>query len=220
MPKLSAGLLLYRVRDGVVEVLIAHPGGPFWARKDDGAWSIPKGEYAQGEDPWAAAQREFEEEIGSAPPAGPRIESGPGQAARRQGRHRVRGAGRPRPRRCAQQYLRTRMAKGLRANRRPSRRSTGSSGSRWRRPGPSCSKASVALLDQLDGRPRAGRFAGGLTNLAYVHTHADAAHARRPVHGSTRIPLYPQTISTFPTTTAGRCGWPGCKTARPTPTRC
>ena len=57
MPKLSAGLLLYRVRDGVVEVLIAHPGGPFWARKDDGAWSIPKGEYTEGENPLAAAKR-------------------------------------------------------------------------------------------------------------------------------------------------------------------
>jgi predicted NUDIX family NTP pyrophosphohydrolase len=77
MPKLSAGLLLYRVRDDVVEVLIGHPGGPFWARKDDGAWSIPKGEYAQGEDPWAAAQREFEEEIGLPPPDGPRIEFPP-----------------------------------------------------------------------------------------------------------------------------------------------
>ena len=51
MPKLSAGLLLYRARAGVVEVLIAHPGGPFWARKDDGAWSIPKGEYDDGGDP-------------------------------------------------------------------------------------------------------------------------------------------------------------------------
>ena len=77
MPKLSAGLLLYRVRGEVVEVLIAHPGGPFWARKDDGAWSIPKGEYAQDEDPWAAAQREFEEEVGSTPPAGPRIDLAP-----------------------------------------------------------------------------------------------------------------------------------------------
>ena len=76
MPKLSAGLLLYRVRDGVVEVLIAHPGGPFWARKDDGAWSIPKGEYAQGEDPWAAAQRVSTD-----------------QATQRQGRHRIRSAG-------------------------------------------------------------------------------------------------------------------------------
>lgn len=76
MPKLSAGLLLYRVRDGGVEVLIGHPGGPFWARKDDGAWSIPKGEYTDGEDPWAAAQREFEEEVGWAPPAGPRVDLG------------------------------------------------------------------------------------------------------------------------------------------------
>jgi predicted NUDIX family NTP pyrophosphohydrolase len=74
VPKLSAGLLLFRVRDGIVEVLIGHPGGPFWARKDDGAWSILKGEYAHGEDPWAAAQREFEEEVGLAPPTGPRID--------------------------------------------------------------------------------------------------------------------------------------------------
>ena len=79
MPKLSAGLLLYRGRAGVVDVLIAHPGGPFWARKDDGAWSIPKGEYADGDDPWAAAQREFEEEVGLRPPAGPRIDLTPVQ---------------------------------------------------------------------------------------------------------------------------------------------
>ncbi|OBF80685.1 NTP pyrophosphohydrolase [Mycobacterium sp. 852002-51163_SCH5372311] len=77
MPKLSAGLLLYRVRAGVVEVLIAHPGGPFWARKDDGAWSIPKGEYDDGDDPWVAAQREFSEELGLAVPSGPRIDFGP-----------------------------------------------------------------------------------------------------------------------------------------------
>jgi predicted NUDIX family NTP pyrophosphohydrolase len=77
MPKLSAGLLLYRVADGGVEVLIAHPGGPFWARKDEGAWSIPKGEYLDGEDPWAVAQREFEEELGMAPPVGPRIDFAP-----------------------------------------------------------------------------------------------------------------------------------------------
>lgn len=77
MPKLSAGLLLYRVRDDVVEVLIGHPGGPFWARKDNGVWSIPKGEYDDGEDPWAAGQREFEEEIGLPPPSGPRIELPP-----------------------------------------------------------------------------------------------------------------------------------------------
>jgi predicted NUDIX family NTP pyrophosphohydrolase len=77
MPKLSAGLLLYRITDGEVEVLIGHPGGPFWARKDEGAWSIPKGEYVDGEDPWTVAQREFEEELGKTPPDGPRIEFAP-----------------------------------------------------------------------------------------------------------------------------------------------
>ena len=77
MPKLSAGLLLYRVTDGVVEVLIGHPGGPFWAKKDDGAWSIPKGEYTDGEDPWTAAQREFREELGFPPPEGQRIDFAP-----------------------------------------------------------------------------------------------------------------------------------------------
>ncbi len=77
MPKLSAGLLLYRITDGLVEVLIGHPGGPFWARKDDGAWSIPKGEYVEGEDPWTVAQREFEEELGKRPPDGPRIDFAP-----------------------------------------------------------------------------------------------------------------------------------------------
>ncbi|MCP2625284.1 NUDIX domain-containing protein [Mycolicibacterium smegmatis] len=77
MPKLSAGVLLYRVVDDVVEVLIAHPGGPFWARRDDGAWSVPKGEYTDDEDPWAAAQREFAEELGSPPPDGPRRELTP-----------------------------------------------------------------------------------------------------------------------------------------------
>ena len=71
-PKLSAGLLLYRRGnqddDDLLEVLLGHMGGPFWARKDDGAWSIPKGEYEPGEDPFVAAKREFEEELGSAPP--------------------------------------------------------------------------------------------------------------------------------------------------------
>jgi predicted NUDIX family NTP pyrophosphohydrolase len=77
VPKLSAGLLLYRIVDGEPEVLIGHPGGPFWARKDDGAWSIPKGEYTEGEDPWTVAQREFEEELGKKTPAGPRIDFAP-----------------------------------------------------------------------------------------------------------------------------------------------
>jgi len=76
MAKLSAGVLLHRTRNDVVEVLIAHPGGPFWARKDNGAWSIPKGEYSEDEDPWAAAQREFSEELGLPVPAGPRFDLG------------------------------------------------------------------------------------------------------------------------------------------------
>lgn len=67
----SAGLLLYRISPrGAVEVLIAHPGGPFWARRDDAAWSVPKGEYLAGEDPLDAAYREFEEEVGLETPAG------------------------------------------------------------------------------------------------------------------------------------------------------
>lgn len=69
MPKTSAALLLYRHRESV-EVLIAHMGGPFWARKDAGAWSIPKGEYEVDEEPLAAALREFAEEMGSPPPPG------------------------------------------------------------------------------------------------------------------------------------------------------
>jgi len=67
LPKQSAGILLYRVSQGAVEVLLVHPGGPFWAKKDLGAWSIPKGEYQQGEDPLAVALREFEEETGHRP---------------------------------------------------------------------------------------------------------------------------------------------------------
>ena len=63
----SAGVLLFRRRTGVLEVLIAHPGGPFWANRDEGAWSIPKGEIDDGEDPEEAAKREFAEEIGVAP---------------------------------------------------------------------------------------------------------------------------------------------------------
>ncbi|UOE44196.1 NUDIX domain-containing protein [Agromyces larvae] len=69
MPQRSAGLLLVRRRPGL-EVFIAHLGGPFWARKTEGAWSIPKGEVGPGEDDAAAARREFAEEIGTAPPEG------------------------------------------------------------------------------------------------------------------------------------------------------
>jgi predicted NUDIX family NTP pyrophosphohydrolase len=64
MAKQSAGLLVYRKRDGNIEVLLVHPGGPFWKNKDLGAWSIPKGEFAEGEEPLEVAQRELYEEIG------------------------------------------------------------------------------------------------------------------------------------------------------------
>jgi predicted NUDIX family NTP pyrophosphohydrolase len=67
MAKKSAGILLYRTRRGLLEVFLVHPGGPFWATKDDGAWSIPKGEFEEGEDPIDAAKREFREETGLTP---------------------------------------------------------------------------------------------------------------------------------------------------------
>jgi predicted NUDIX family NTP pyrophosphohydrolase len=68
MPKLSAGLLVFREGAAGIEVLLVHPGGPFWAKRDDGAWSIPKGEYGPGEDPFEVARREFLEELGVEPP--------------------------------------------------------------------------------------------------------------------------------------------------------
>lgn len=75
MTKHSAGLVMYRRAGPALEVLLVHPGGPFWANKDEGAWSIPKGACSQGEEPLAAAQREFEEETGFRP-AGPFVALG------------------------------------------------------------------------------------------------------------------------------------------------
>jgi predicted NUDIX family NTP pyrophosphohydrolase len=69
-PRRSAGILLHRDAGGGIEVLLVHPGGPFWARRDAGVWSIPKGEYSDGEDPLDAARREFAEELGSRAPDG------------------------------------------------------------------------------------------------------------------------------------------------------
>jgi predicted NUDIX family NTP pyrophosphohydrolase len=77
MPTTSAGILLYRLTGPEPDVLIAHMGGPYWAAKDAGAWSIPKGEYdPDQEDALDAAQREFREELGVAPPEGPYAELG------------------------------------------------------------------------------------------------------------------------------------------------
>lgn len=75
MAKKSAGLAMYRIRGGALEVLLVHLGGPFWAKKDKGAWFLPKGELAACEDELSAAQREFEEETGLKP-AGPFLQLG------------------------------------------------------------------------------------------------------------------------------------------------
>jgi predicted NUDIX family NTP pyrophosphohydrolase len=76
MPQRSAGILLHRRGASGTEVLLVHPGGPFFARRDAGAWSIPKGLYEDGEEPLACARREFAEELGSQCPEGPAIELG------------------------------------------------------------------------------------------------------------------------------------------------
>jgi predicted NUDIX family NTP pyrophosphohydrolase len=76
MSKQSAGILLYRTVNGKLEVLLVHPGGPFFTRKDAGIWSVPKGEFELGEDLMATAKREFQEEIGSPAPAGDYIDLG------------------------------------------------------------------------------------------------------------------------------------------------
>jgi len=65
MAKKSAGILLYKVEDDLLKIFLVHPGGPFWAKKDNGAWTIPKGEFDDNEDPSNAAKREFEEETGT-----------------------------------------------------------------------------------------------------------------------------------------------------------
>jgi predicted NUDIX family NTP pyrophosphohydrolase len=75
MPTHSAGILLYRRHGDALEVLAVHPGGPFWARRDEGAWSIPKGEH-RGDDPLRVARREFAEELGSEAPEGPVLDLG------------------------------------------------------------------------------------------------------------------------------------------------
>lgn len=76
MPPRSAGILMYRRKQGRTEVLLVHPGGPYWKNKDNGSWSIPKGEYTLEEYPLDAAKREFEEELGFIPQHGNLIELG------------------------------------------------------------------------------------------------------------------------------------------------
>ena len=76
MPKQSAGLLVYRRTGGELELLLAHPGGPLFAGKDVGSWTVPKGEHGADEEPLAAAVREFAEELGQPPPKGERLDLG------------------------------------------------------------------------------------------------------------------------------------------------
>jgi predicted NUDIX family NTP pyrophosphohydrolase len=77
MPKMSAGLLAFKMSaQGPPEVLLVHPGGPFWKHKDSHAWSVPKGEYRTGDDPEREAEREFAEELGQPAPKGSRLELG------------------------------------------------------------------------------------------------------------------------------------------------
>lgn len=64
MPQQSAGIVLYRIQNNSIQVFLVHPGGPYWSKKDEGAWSIPKGEFNENEEPLAAAKREFQEETG------------------------------------------------------------------------------------------------------------------------------------------------------------
>jgi predicted NUDIX family NTP pyrophosphohydrolase len=87
MPKArrSAGILLHRRRAGVLEVFLVHPGGPFWAKRDEGAWSIPKGEFPPDEDPLEAALREFEEETGTSLVGRPRSDFTPLPPVRQSG---------------------------------------------------------------------------------------------------------------------------------------
>ena len=116
MPKRSAGILLHRDGPDGREVLLVHPGGPFWAKRDDGAWSIPKGEYDDGEDPLAAARREFEEELGSPLPDGAELrDARRGPPEEPQGRRRLGGRGRPRRVGGAVEHVRDGVAAAVRA---------------------------------------------------------------------------------------------------------
>ena len=113
MPQISAGLLMYRIKDGAIQFLLVHPGGPLFHNKDDGVWSIPKGEPHQDEDLLLTAQREFEEETGLKP-TGPVHCVETNSAEERQDRPRLGLRGRLRPSRPHQQYLHDGVAAALR----------------------------------------------------------------------------------------------------------
>ena len=136
LPRRSAGLLLYRRGpDGDIEVLLAHPGGPLWAKRDEGVWTVPKGEFHDGEAAWAVARREFEEETGHPAPDGDPIELGEIQ---QKGGKLVEAwalEGDLDPATAREQHLPARVAAALRQAGSRSPRSTASNGSRRTRPG-------------------------------------------------------------------------------------
>ena len=114
MPRISAELLMYRIYDGKLQVLLAHPGGPYFKNKDEGAWSIPKGEVEPGEDLLETAKREFEEETGVTP-TGPVHRFDGGKAKGRKNRSRLGVRGGLRSERNRQQHLHDGMATKVRA---------------------------------------------------------------------------------------------------------
>ena len=118
MAKRSAGILMYRGSPQALELLLVHPGGPLWANKDDGAWSIPKGEYDDGEDPLAVAIREFTEELGASSDqrADQVSQSRRDRAAERQAGHRLRGRRRLRSGHAHVESVRAGMAAEQRAD--------------------------------------------------------------------------------------------------------
>ena len=134
----SAGILLYRrTSTGALEVLLAHMGGPYFAAKDEGAWSIPKGEYAEDEAPWDAARREFEEETGRPAPDGPAIESGRSSSATAKSSRRTRSRGTSTRRPCTATHLSSNGRRDPVACS-PIRRWTARRGSTRTRPEPRC----------------------------------------------------------------------------------
>ena len=132
--KTSAGILLHRAGAAGREVLLGHMGGPFWAKKDAGGWSIPKGEYEPGEDAFAVACREFEEELGTPVPADGLPAARRAPHDQQQGAHRLGGRGRPRRRGHASATPSSWSGRRARGASRSSPRSTGPPGSRSTRP--------------------------------------------------------------------------------------
>lgn len=165
MPLKTAGLLPYRFgSDGTLEVLVVHPGGPLWANKDDGVWSIAKGEYGPDEDAQAAAEREFSEELGQPAPAGPRIDLG--ELRQPSGKKSTRGLSRAISTRRESTATTSRWNGPPALATRPSGpRSTVPHGCRWQNPNAS---SSLAKRDSLtDSSSTFARQAGGTTRTRW-----------------------------------------------------